>query len=440
MMAAQPKQAPKRACFAENVERHVLDNGLTLLVMENPGRDVVAISGNTKAGGYFSQPSQRVLPSLTYSLLTRGSSKYTKLELGELLEEMGASLGFSGDYFTVNFGAAVVSEDLPKMIDIVANVLREPLWPQEELSKAKKEFVSYFLQEMNDTASIAKSRLCQALYEPGSPYYAPPYEELIEQLEHIEADALRDFHLKYYNPSDTILSIVGNISAKQAVELVTEKFGNWSSAAGTNKVSITVPPTKLPDKAQTIEIPMPDKANVDIRIGLPCSLKRNAPDYFATRLANAALGQDTLSSRLGVEIRERAGLTYGIHSRFDDLAFGGAPWNIDLSTNPENVDKALHLVKKVVSEYIRDGITPEELSAEAGRATGNFQLALRTSLGIAAAVTQHEFLGLGFAAIDNFPASVAAVTKEQADAAIAKYLQLDRCVTTVAGSLAKAAV
>jgi zinc protease len=261
---------------------------------------------------------------------------------------------------------------------------------------------------------------------------------LIEQLEHITTDSLRDFHLQHYKPHGTILTIVGNINAQQVLDLVTQKFGKWTSTKAKD-TDITIHEVKLPDKAQTIKIPMPDKSNVDIRIGLPCSLKRSAPDYFAARLANAALGQDTLSSRLGLEIRERSGLTYGIHSRFDDLSFGGAPWNIDLSTNPEYIDKALGLVKKVVEEYARDGITPKELSEEAGRATGNFQLALRTSLGMCSSLTQHEFLGLGFEAIDNFPANVAAVTKEQADAAIAKYFQLDRCVTTIAGTLVKAA-
>lgn len=416
--------------------------------MENPGRDLVAVSGNITAGGYFSTPGQRVLPSLTYQLLTRGSSKYSKLQLGEILEEMGASLGFAGDYFTVNFGTAVVSEDFAQVIDIIANVLREPLWLKEELAKTKKEFVAYFMQEMNDTGSMAKARLCQVLYKPESPYYAPPYEELIEQLEHIDTGCLRDFHAKYYDPAGTILSIVGNINAAKVVELVEEKFGDWVGAGGeagatpAHAVSATatpiiVDPSTLPDRAQTIEIPMPDKANVDIRIGLPCPLRRVSSDYFAARLANAALGQDTLSSRLGLEVREKSGLTYGIHSRFDDLAFGGAPWSIDLSTNPEYVDKALKLISKVMQEYARDGITPKELSDEAGRATGNFQLALRTSLGIAGALTQHEFLGLGFEAIDDFPRNVAAVTKEQVDGAIAKYFQIDRCVTTIAGTLLK---
>jgi zinc protease len=405
--------------------------------MENPGRDLVAISGNIKAGGYFVRSNQRVLPSLAYQLLTRGSSKYSKLQLGEILEEMGATLGFAGDYFTVSFGTAVVGEDFPQVIDIIANILREPLWPKEELGKSKKEFTSYFLQEMNDTGSMAKSRLCQALYSPDNPYYAPPYEELIAQLDPIDTELLRKFHQEHYNPANVILSIAGNINSKQVIELITQKFGDWKASEGSSgKVAtIKAPEVTLPDKAQTIEVPLSDKANVDIRIGLPCSLRRISPDYFAARLANAALGQDTLSSRLGLEVRERSGLTYGIHSRFDDLAFGGAPWNIDLSTNPEYVDKALKLVSKVVTEYVRDGIMPEELAAEAGRATGNFQLALRTSLGIAAALTQHEFLGLGFAAMDDFPSKVAAVTKEQADAAIRKYFQLDRCVTTVAGSL-----
>src|SRR5262249_11243876 len=154
-----------------------------------------------------------------------------------------------------------------------------------------------------------------------------------------------------------------------------------------------------------------------IVVGHPAALKRSAADFMAARIANAALGGDTISSRLGKVIRRDNGLTYGVYSQFEDPTMGGALFAIQLSVNPQNVDKALALVNQVVADYLEKGITDEELASEANFASGYFEVQLRRNDAIARTLADFEFLGLGPAAMDNYAQSLLSVTRDEVNEA-----------------------
>ena len=164
-------------------------------------------------------------------------------------------------------------------------------------------------------------------------------------------------------------------------------------------------------------------------------MRRTNEDFYSARIANAALGQDTITSRLGTVVRERAGLTYGIYSMYSDTAFGGAPWSIMLSVNPVNVEKALRLVDQVVSEYIEEGISEDELAKETGRAIGSFKVGLSSSIGIARVIAELEFLGLGVGELDHVAARYLSVTEKSCNEAMKKYFHPEASTTVVAGTL-----
>jgi zinc protease len=316
---------------------------------------------------------------------------------------------------------------------MMADVVRNPLFDAEELTRSGSQYAAFIKQQMKDTGAMAKAKLMQSLYPADSVYFDKPFEELLAELTAIKAGDLAAFHAAHYSPKGMIITVVGDIDPDKVVADLTAGFGDWT---GPEPKSIEIAPVTAPKSAQRIEVPMADKASVDIVIGLPAALKRSDPDFFAARLANAALGQDTLSSRLGLVVREQHGLTYGIYSSFEDVQFGGAPWCIKLTVNPANVEKALALIDEVMGDYVAKGISSGELADEAGRAAGTFQVMLRTSAGIAQMLTQYEFLGLGLASLDSYAADLKKVTKKQADEAIRKYFRLANCVVTLAGTFA----
>ncbi len=421
--------------FAEKTVKKVLPNGLTLLFLRNPGTDSVGITAIAKAGKYFTHKTNGSIAEVVSDLLTKGTENYTKLQIAEELENMGipGSLEFSADNFRASFGTHLVVEDLPLFMKLLADVLRRPLFLDDELAKTKIEWQARYTEAINNTKMQAWNRLKRAIYQDGHPFYEKTFEEQLNELMALECDTLRTVHKQLYSPKSTTIVIVGDTELEPTVELVTKYLGDWE---GKEADQIIVPAVAPLNQKQRLEINLADKKSTDVVIAHPTTLLRKAPDFYAAKLANAALGQDTITSRLGNVVRDRAGLTYGIHSSFSDTAFGSAAWSISFSVNPINVDRALRLVTEVVNDYLENGISEDELSKEAGRAVGSFTVGLASSLGMSRALAEFEFLGLGVAELDKVVANYAATTKEQVNAAMKKYIEPANAVTVIAGTLA----
>lgn len=419
------------ASYAERVRKHVLPNGLTVLALATPG-ETVSVATALRAGSAAGTYDKALIPELVSYMLTKGSAQLGKAELAEHLEGMGTGIGFRTGPFTVGSRATVVRDDLESFLGLFGDVLRHPLFAQAELDRSLKEFEAFVMQNSSDTESVASARLSQELYDKSVVYHDKPYDELLAELRGITRDDLVKFHAENYSPRGLVLAICGAIDPDKVLELLPAVLTDWQ---GAEAKSVSVSNIDAPAQAARIDVPIPGKASTDIVIGLPASVKRTDADYFAAKLANAALGADTLSSRLGLEVRERNGLTYGITCGFENVTAGFAPWKIKLSVNPENIEKAIGLVRKVVDDYRSGGITEKELADEKGRAYGSFVVSLRSTAGLAAALVDLEVYGLNASEIDGLKAKYDAVTKEEVDAAIRKYFDLDHAVTVVAGSI-----
>jgi zinc protease len=415
---------------ASRVTRVVLPNGLTLLVMPNPGTGSVFVTGNLLAGDYAS--INKLVPTLTASMLTHGTSQRNKADVLAALDQMGTELSFESDTFRVKFDASVVSDDLSAFIPLLSDLLRHPAFSDKELEEVKKEEETDLKTALSDTDDAAKRKLTQSLYAPGSVYYQQSVEQDLDDLKAATAEDLRQFHEQHYSPNGMMLTIVGDIKPQAVVALVKDNFGDWR---GAEPERVVVGQPDWTAAKRLITVPISDKADASILIGKPVNLKRDAQDYLAARLAVDALGGDTLSSRLGRVVRVKEGLTYGILSDFEDVDFGWAPWTVTLTANPANTDKALRSVRVVLDQFLKQGISDQELADEANQSAGNFVVGLRTSEGLATALTEFETNGLGIGKLDTYVRDLRQVTKAQVNAAIRKYLDPSAVVTVVAGSV-----
>ena len=429
-----PRPGSAGSDFSKRVLKEVLPNGLTLLALENPGTGSVAIHGAIAAGDCFTTLEDSMLPTITSTMLTRGSQNYSKQALAHVLEEMGIRFGFGSDRYRVGFGTLVTRDDFPAFIPVLDDLLRRPLFPEEELNIVLKEMRAGLTRSMNDTGRRASNALMQALYPQGHAFYERSYEDRLAELDHLNHDKLSQYHRAHYSPQGTVIAVVGDINAESAIEQLKAKLADWE---GLGRKTIAVPDVLQSNTAQRIEINLPDKANADIVIGHSTNLSRKNKDFFAAQLANAALGKDTISSRLGKVLRVKHGLTYGIYSYFDDSSFGSAPWMIGLSVNPANISEALGLVKQVVDDYLKKGISVNELADEAGRAVGSFLVSLRSSDGIASALARFEYIGLGIEPMDTISNDFMSVTRKDVQKAIATYFHPENATTVIAGTVSK---
>lgn len=429
---AKPKE--RRATFASQVVREVLPNGMTLLLMANRGTGSIAIQGATYAGDFFAPDAKASVPGICANMMTKGSSKYSKVELAEILEEMGTRIGFGSDKFKTNFGTLIDATDFSQFVGILADVVRNPLFLEEELVQTRREYQAALTRALNNTGQRARQALLETLYPKGHPFHERPYEQRIQELDAIGADDLKRFHKEYFSPRSTILTVVGDIDPEDARREILAHFSDWQ---GPERKSISVDEIAMPAQRRRLEIPLADKANVDIMIGHPTSLSRKSKDFFAAFIANSALGGDTISDRLGKVLRVQHGLTYGIYCGFEDLSFGASAWKIQLSVNPNNVEEALTLVDKVVADYLKKGISKIELEDKIGDAVGSFTVQLRSSTGIAQALCRFESMGLTVEDMDNLATDFYGVTKAQVDEAMRQYFRPDKAVIALAGTLAR---
>jgi zinc protease len=178
-----------------------------------------------------------------------------------------------------------------------------------------------------------------------------------------------------------------------------------------------------------------DRPNLDVFLGHRGELRRGDPDYPPAILANACLGQSTLTSRLGLAVRDDAGLTYGIYSRFFGTLRLAGPWAISLSVAGENLDRALALSRQVVADYAAGGPTEPELADERLAQAGAYRVALATNGGVARELMAALTAGEPVAALDLYPDQLLGVTREEVVAAIHRHLHPEELVVTVAGTL-----
>jgi zinc protease len=422
------------ASFAGKTTKVVLDNGLTVLVMPAPGTGVVGIAGSIPVGGEHAPAEKPIVASLTASQLTSGTSSRSAQDVAATLEEMGTSLRFSANNFATKFGTQIVPSDLSEMLGLIAELVTKPAFPENELATVKMVYASFFERQQSDTEGVARQALVQALYPTDSVYYDRSFAECVEETKSITQADLVAFHSALYTPKGSVISVVGDIDAEATVAAVKAAFGQWQ---GGDAPAVKADETPLPAARKRVDVFIPDKANASIVIGHPAKVQRTAEDFFAARLANAALGGDTIAARLGKAVRRDAGLTYGIYSRFEDVSHAGAPFMIQLSVNPTNVDKALALIDKIVADYLANGISQEELDREGPSAAGTFLVQLRRCDSIASALTDAEVLGLGVKALDEFAAKIQSVTKAEVDAALRKYIHPESFVIAVAGTVSE---
>jgi zinc protease len=418
--------------LSSRIVREELETGAVLLLVENPTTPTVALRGSLRAGSHFEPKEKPGLARLTAEMLKRGTRRRAKLELAGALESVGADVNFDADVFAVQLRARSLAADFPALVATLAEMLREPSFPAEELEKLKQQTVAAVREKQSDTGWRAYERLTQALFDEEHPFYTHAGERLVESISSITVEDVRGFYEKFYGGRTLILSAAGGFKADEAARVLREAFEGFG---GPEHAEVEVIDPEPPASARREVVFVRDKANVDVLLGTAAPLRRDASDYYAAMLANRALGESTLSSRLGLRVRDAEGLTYGIASRFRAPSLAAGPWYIAVSVNPGNVGRAIESALGVLQEYVEQGIRPEELEDEKSSAVGSFKVSLSTNAGLAAALWNAEFYRLGLDYVERYPELVRAVTVEEANAAIRKYFRPERLTVVVAGDI-----
>jgi zinc protease len=417
---------------ALDAKKTVLENGLTLLMVERHNLPIVMVTVGIRAGSLIEPEEKAGLANLTAELLTAGTKRRTASQISEEVEFVGASLGTSGgdDYVTVTL--SVLRKDLNLGFDLLSDAMLNPLFPEEELNKKVKRIKgSLKTQEENPGFVVAKAFRKEVF---GTHPYGRLTEGNKDTLDRIKRDDLVDFHSTYYVPNNAIMSVVGDITPEEVKNLLKKYFSKWHFKEF--KVPSLPELRKVKDR-KTISIDK-DLTQANIILG-HIGISRDNPDYYKVSVMNYILGSGGFASRLMQNIREEKGLAYDIHSFFAANKYGGF-FQVGLQTKNESANTAIEEVLKEIKRIRNTLVSDTELSDAKAFLTGSFPLRIETSRRIANFLVAVEYYGLGIDYIDKYPVYINSVTREDVLRVAKKYLDPEKFILVVAADQKKAAL
>ncbi|CDM97827.1 MULTISPECIES: M16 family metallopeptidase [Limnospira] len=388
----------------QNVHRYVLDNGIILLVTENPAADIIATRLFLRTGTRWEPPHQAGLSHLLAAVMTKGTESLSSLEIAERVESVGArvSADTSSDYFLV--GIKTVSGDFEDILELVAQLLRAPSFPEAEIELERRITIQGIRAQKEQPFSVAFDHLRRGMYQ-NHPYAISGLgtEETVSQI--TRAD-LQEFHQTYFRPDNLIISLAGRITLEKALSHIQRCFGDWKA-----------PPTPLPKLTLPTIISNPHKAIAPqetqqsvIMLGyLAASVYHE--DYATLKVMNTYLGNG-LSSRLFVELREKRGLAYDV-SAFYPTRLDASQFVVYMGTAPNNTAIAIDGLRAEVDRLTNTPLTEEELQVAKNKLLGQYALGKQTNSQLAQIYGWYETLELGIDFDQQFQIDVASVTVPQ---------------------------
>ena len=393
--------------------REVLPNGIRLLVAERPAIPIVVVRVSIRAGSAFDPPDAGGLASLTADLLTRGTARRTAPELDRAIEFVGGSLETDAGRDTATVSLAVLKKDLDLGLDLLAEVLLQPAFPEDELKRKVTDIQAAIRRSEENPESVAGRELARVLY-PGHPY-ARPTSGTVESVGRLTREQVVRFHRERYRPDATAIAVVGDVTEQGIREALLRRLGAWSAPAAPLP-AIPMTPAKPPVESRKLSREL---TQATVYLGGP-AVRQDHPDYFPLLVANYVLGGGS-ASRLYTRVREERGLAYAVYGSILPGRYGAA-YVVSLQTRVEAVAEAAQLVKEEMARMGRQPVADRELVLAKAYLIGSFPLRLDTSGKVAGLLIGIEENGLGLDYPDRFKAEVAKVTAADVQRVAKRYL------------------
>jgi zinc protease len=359
-----------------------------------------------KSGGEVDPANLSGLANTTADLLTKGTKTRTAPEIAQAVEALGGDLNSGASWDASVVSVNVASPKINQAMDILADVVRNPTFKDEEVERLRQQNMDSLKQAMASPGTIASYVAARVVF--GDDAYGHPLAGTPESIQRIKRDDIVALHDKYYRPDNAVLVFAGDIKAADAFKLAERLFGDWARpSAALPAMEMKAASDELGAKSRVVVIDMPDAGQAAVVLARR-GLKRTDPEYFRGIVANTVLGGG-YSARLNQEIRIKRGLSYGASSSLSSRRDVGS-FTASAQTKNESGAVVAGLLMGELTRLASEPVADTELTPRKAVLTGNFGRNLETTGGLATQVGNLALYGLSLDEINNYIRNVQAVS------------------------------
>jgi zinc protease len=411
---------------------------LSLLPKKTRGGTVVA-NLSLHLGDEKSLMNRDTAGSLAASMLMRGTAKKTRQQIQDELDRLKARVSVSGGATSVNASIETVRENLPAVIRLVGEVLREPSFPAGEFDQLKQEELAGIEQEKSDPINIGFTEFQRHTkpYPKGHVNYVQTPDESIAEIKAATLDEVKKFYGDFYGAQQGELAVVGDFDEKEVTKIAGDVLGGWKA-----RQTFTRIPEVYKDVASiNRSIETPDKANAFFIAGQNLNVRDDSPDFPALVLGNYMLGGGFLNSRLASRIRGKDGLSYNVGSQLQasSLDQNGTFMTFAIYA-PQNVTKLEAAFKEEIAKALKDGFKDDEIKAAKSGYLQSRQVSRAQDAELAGRLRNYLFITRTMAWDADLESKINALTGAQITAALRKYIDPSKMSLIKAGDFAKAGI
>lgn len=433
MSAVDRTRAPEPGALRDfsfpEVQRRDLPGGLDLRVARMSRLPVVSAVLFLRAGEAALDEAHAGLACLAGDAVNGGTRRRSGSELAEALERVGARLAVSTGWEGTSVSLSCLAERFEEALPLLAEAVREPVFPEGEVGRARDQALAVIRQRAMDPASLASDAAARRFFAADVPY-ARPVAGTVASVEPLGRDHLRGFAEASYLPGDGGLVVVGDVDADEVRDVATPLFTGWTGSPPAGPDFQVTPASR----ERTIHVvDRPGSVQSEIRVG-HVGVARSDPDVFPLTVLNSALG-GAFTSRLNLNLRERNGFTYGVRSRFAFRSHPGA-FHVHTAVGAEVTAPAVREIIGELERLVSGGPTAEEIESARDYIAGIFPLRQETVGQVASRVSELVVYHLEDDYHDTYRGRIRAVDVEDAHEAGRRHIRPSEAQVVVVGDAA----
>jgi zinc protease len=427
-----PSERPPRPLASRPVsfppyELRTLQNGMQVIVVMHHEQPEVTMHMLVRAGAAYDPSGKGGTAYLVGSLLNQGAAGRSAFEIADAIDSIGGALSTGANTDRTVATVLVMKDSFDIGMTMLADVVRRPDFAPEEIERQRRQAIENLNVSFQSPAFVAGAVLNRLVY--GFHPYGFPDSGMPETIAKITRDDLREFHSRYFAPNNSILAIVGDVTADEAMAAATRAFGDWPRQS---VATPTLPKPPAPTR-RIIVIDKPDSVQTAVRVG-QLGIPRKTTDYMSMDQAIRILGGEG-SNRLFRVLRSERGLTYSASADLNPMLLAG-DIVAETDTRTEATGEAVRVIVDEFTRLQRERIGDGELAGAQAYMTGSFPLSIETPGAIARQVLNAVFFDLSLDELRTYRQRANAVTPEDVLRVARTYIQPDRLSIVMVGDAA----